>query len=116
MSLIHLADWLQVHFFQLCYLKKDEVVNPTPNPEGSFFEDGVPFTESILSTYECAMRTGVEPDDFNVYRRRCIFFYSLKNHSLTEGDYINIRSEKTINKTKQKYSYLFTFLIELDPL
>ena len=96
--------------------KKDEVKDPNPNPEGSIFEDGLPLSESILSTYECSILTGVFVDEeLDVYRR-CDFFYSLKNHSLSEGDFINIRTVKTITKTKQKLSYLFTFLIELDPL
>ena len=102
--------------FSIMLFKKDEVLDPTPNPEGSIFEDGAPITESILGTYDCTFVRGVIGDAPDSFRRRCDFTYSLKNHSLSEGDYINIRSEKTIEKTKEKFSYMFTFLIELDPL
>ena len=107
--------------------KKDQVVDPAPNPEGSIFENGLPYGESILGTYSCFYRftSGEQPtDDYHsrVFgeipnrRRRCNFAFSLKNHSLTEGDYIHIRTEKTIEKSLNKFSYMFTFLIELDPL
>ena len=80
--------------FSIVLFKKDEVINPNPNPEGSIFENELALPESILSTYECSILTGVFVDEeLDTYRRRCDFFYSLKNYSLSEGDYINIRTE-----------------------
>ena len=104
--------YLRDNLFSIMLFKKDEVRNP--NPESSFFEDGNPLSESILITYKC------EPirDEAGEYRRICYISNedNLKNHSLSEGDFINIRSETTIEKTTTKFSYNFTFLIELDPL
>ena len=107
-----LGGYISGNIFSIMLFKKDEVENPNPNPEGSIFEDGEIIPESILSTYECFMLTGVISfEDLNTHRRRCNFTYSLKDYSLSEGDYINIRSEKTIplQKTKEKYSVLLPF-------
>ena len=91
---------------------------PNPNPIGSFFEDYDRLISnpvgSIISTYKCSISFGVD-DEFT---RKCDFDFdhNLKNYPLSEGDIINIRTEKDFQKTKSEFSYLFTFLIELDPL
>ena len=72
-------------------------------------------TSSILSTYRCVVR---EPIDFNPdieFIRNCVFDYDLNNHPLSEGEVINIRTEIDRN-VKTVFSFMFTFLIELDPL
>ena len=72
-------------------------------------------TSSILSTYSCVVR---KPFDFNPdkdFVRSCVFDYDLKNHPLSEGEVINIRTEIDRN-VKSVFSFMFTFLIELDPL
>ena len=100
---------------------------PYPNREGAFFEDGnTPLSESMLGTYKCEYFSASLNSYLDliptVNRRACYYISNennnLKNNSLSEGDFINIRSETTIEKkvVKTKFSYLFTFLIELDPL
>ena len=72
-------------------------------------------TSSILSTYRCFIR---EPLDYNPdidFIRNCVFDNDLKNHPLSEGEVINIRTEIDRN-VKSVFSFMFTFLIELDPL
>ena len=74
-------------------------------------------TSSILSTYSCVVR---KPFDFNFnpdkdFVRSCVFDNDLKNHPLSEGEVINIRTEIDRN-VKSVFSFMFTFLIELDPL
>ena len=72
-------------------------------------------TSSILSTYSCVVR---KPFDINPdidFIRSCSFDNDLKNHPLSEGEVINIRSEIDRN-VKSVFSFMFTFLIELDPL
>ena len=71
---------------------------------------------SILSTYSCQDVAGIEgDDDFDIFFRKCKFEHNLANYPLSEGDVINIRTEIGRN-VKSEWSYLFTFLIELDPL
>ena len=81
-------------------------------------------TSSILSTYNCVVSTTpivfeVDEDYFKPFdefiSRKCIFDYDLKNHPLSEGEVINIRTEIDRN-VKSDFSFMFTFLIELDPL
>ena len=72
-------------------------------------------TSSILSTYSCVLR---KPIDFKPdidFIRSCSFNNDLKNHPLSEGEVINIRTEIDRN-VKSVFSFMFTFLIELDPL
>ena len=74
-------------------------------------------TSSILSTYSCVVR---KPFDFDFnpdkdFERSCVFDNDLKNHPLSEGEVINIRTEIDRN-VKSVFSFMFTFLIELDPL
>ena len=71
-------------------------------------------TSSIISTYRCYEIKGVD-GDFSRYEKRCNFDYDVTNYPLSEGDVINIRTEIERN-VKSEWSYLFTFLIELDPL
>ena len=81
-------------------------------------------TSSILSTYNCVIShvpdiflendDYLKPADFFI-TRSCIFDYDLKNHPLSEGEVINIRTE-TDRNIKSDFSFMFTFLIELDPL
>ena len=72
-------------------------------------------TSSILSTYSCVVR---KPIDFKPdidFIRSCSFNNDLKNHPLSEGEVINIRTEIDRN-VKSVFSFMFTFLIEIDPL
>ena len=74
-------------------------------------------TSSILSTYSCVVRKPFN-FDFNPdkdFVRSCVFDNDLKNHPLSEGEVINIRTEIDRN-VKSVFSFMFTFLIELDPL
>ena len=71
-------------------------------------------TSSILSTYNCILREPKYDPDIDVVRS-CSFDNDLKNHPLSEGEVINIRSE-TDRNIKTIFSFMFTFLIELDPL
>ena len=92
-------------------LSKGGGINPNPNPIGSFFEDCDKLISnpvgSIISTYKCSMSFGSD-DEFT---RKCDFDFdhNLKNYPLSEGDIINIRTEKDFQKTKSEFSYLFTF-------
>ena len=72
-------------------------------------------TGSILSTYRCYVSGAANLDNLRRIKRKCDFHRDLKNYSLSEGDVINIRTETNRN-LKIKCSFLFTFLIELDPL
>ena len=73
-------------------------------------------TSSILSTYRCVVNDPPVYDDSDKdFIRKCYFTYDLKNHSLSEGEVINIRTEIDRN-VKTVFSFMFTFLIELDPL
>ena len=74
---------------------------------------GIP-VGSILSTYKCYDILGVD-DDINTFMRNCRFDNDLTNYPLSRGEVINIRTEIERN-VKADWSYLFTFLIELDPL
>ena len=73
-------------------------------------------TSSILSTYRSVVNDPPGYDDSDKdYIRKCYFTYDLKNYSLSEGEVINIRTEIDRN-VKSVFSFMFTFLIELDPL
>ena len=74
---------------------------------------GIP-VGSILSTYKCYDILGID-DDINTFMRNCRFDNDLTNYPLSRGEVINIRTEIERN-VKSDWSYLFTFLIELDPL
>ena len=72
-------------------------------------------TSSILSTYRCFVTDPLEYDPDIDVTRKCDFDYDLKDHPLSEGEVINIRTEIDRN-VKSVFSFMFTFLIELDPL
>ena len=75
-------------------------------------------TSSILSTYRCSISSPVFEDFYESEKtvsRNCIFDYDLRDHHLSEGEVINIRTEIDRN-IKTDSSFMFTFLIELDPL
>ena len=74
---------------------------------------GIP-VGSILSTYKCYDILGID-DDINTFMRNCRFDNDLTNYPFSRGEVINIRTEIERN-VKSDWSYLFTFLIELDPL
>ena len=74
---------------------------------------GIP-VGSILSTYKCYDIIGID-NDINTFIRNCRFDNDLTNYPLSRGEVINIRTEIERN-VKSDWSYLFTFLIELDPL
>ena len=73
-------------------------------------------TGSILSTYSCVVKESpVYESEIEEYERNCVFNYDLTNHPLSEGEVINIRTGIDRN-VKSVFSFMFTFLIELDPL
>ena len=69
---------------------------------------------NILTTLRCHDLTGFDGDN-NIFLKSCSFDHDITNYPLSEGDVINIRTEIERN-VKSEWSYLFTFLIELDPL
>ena len=69
---------------------------------------------NILTTFRCQDLTGFDGDN-NIFLKSCSFDHDITNYPLSEGDVINIRTEIERN-LKSEWSYLFTFLIELDPL
>ena len=73
---------------------------------------GIP-VGNILSTYKCHDILGI--DDINTFNKNCRFDVDLTNYPLSKGEVINIRTEIERN-VKSDWSFLFTFLIELDPL
>ena len=73
---------------------------------------GVP-VGSILSTFKC--HDTMVDDDVNTLLRNCRFDNDLTNYPLARGEVINIRTEIERN-VRSDWSFLFTFLIELDPL
>ena len=50
------------------------------------------------------------------WSKQIYFDNDLENYPLSEGDLINIRTERDYSQEEPKPSYFFTFLIELDPL
>ena len=74
---------------------------------------GIP-VGNILSTYKCHDILGID-DDINTFKRNCRFDVDLTNYPLSKGEVINIKTEIERN-VKSDWSFLFTFLIELDPL
>ena len=75
-----------------------------------------PFTTgSIITTYRCH-RPGFVPGVDRDYKKlKCSFEPDFKNYSLSKYDIINIRTDIE-RRVKTKWTYLVTFLIELDPL
>ena len=75
-----------------------------------------PFTTgSIITTYRCH-RPGFVPGVDRDYKDlKCVFEPDFKNYSLSKYDIINIRTDIE-RRVKTKWTYLVTFLIELDPL
>ena len=76
-----------------------------------------PFTTgSIITTYRCH-RPGFIPgvDRDQIRHLECAFEPDFKNYSLSKYDIINIRTDIE-RRVKTKWTYLVTFLIELDPL
>ena len=75
-----------------------------------------PFTTgSIITTYRCH-RPGFVPGVDRDYKDlKCAFEPDFKNYSLSKYDIINIRTDIE-RRVKTKWTYLVTFLIELDPL
>ena len=75
-----------------------------------------PFTTgSIITTYRCH-RPGFVPGVDRDYKKlKCAFEPDFKNYSLSKYDIINIRTDIE-RRVKTKWTYLVTFLIELDPL
>ena len=74
---------------------------------------GIP-VGNILSTYKCHDILGID-NDINTFMKNCSFDNDLTNYPLSKGEVINIRTEIERN-VKSDWSFLFTFLIELDPL
>ena len=78
---------------------------------------------SNLLTYECLIRDYRPIADDSIFRK-CGFDRDPENIAISEGDVINIRTEKADNKcflelfglSVPDFSFLFTFLLELDPL
>ena len=78
---------------------------------------------SKLLTYECFFRDRRLSGDV-IIDKKCGFDRDPENIAISEGDVINIRTEKVDNKlflelfgiSIPDFSFLFTFLIELDPL
>ena len=75
-----------------------------------------PFTTgSIITTYRCH-RPGFVPGLDRDYKNlKCAFEPDFKNYSLSKYDIINIRTDIE-RRVKTKWTYLVTFLIELDLL
>ena len=71
-------------------------------------------TGNILTTLRCQDLTGFDGDN-SIFLKSCSFDHDITNYPLSEGDVIYIRTEIERN-VKSEWSYLFTFLIELDPL
>ena len=75
---------------------------------------------SNLLTYECFFsdRSLIGDDG---YHKKCDFDRDPENISISEGDVINIRTEKDYREADHRgidipVFYLFSFLLELDPL
>ena len=72
-------------------------------------------TGSIITTYRCH-RPGFVPGLDRDYKNlKCDFEPDFKNYPLSKYDIINIRTDIE-RRVKTKWTYLVTFLIELDPL
>ena len=76
-----------------------------------------PFTTgSIITTHRCYhKRTGIVLEPYYSVPLKCVFEPDFKNYSLSKYDIINIRTDIE-RRVKTKWTYLVTFLIELDPL
>ena len=72
-------------------------------------------TGSIITTYRCHRPGNIPGVDRDYRNLRCAFEPDFKNYSLSKYDIINIRTDIE-RRVKTKWSYLVTFLIELDPL
>ena len=73
-------------------------------------------TQTRLTNYICELGFGINDKDSGEWVRRWAFDNDLENYPISEGDLINIRTEKDYAPNGIKPSYNFTFLIELDPL
>ena len=85
-------------------------------PKDKGFDDFVlkPFSiGSIITSYSCFRREAVS--GLNYEYLRCQFEPDFKNYSLSKYDIINIRTDME-RRVKTKWTFLITFLIELDPL
>ena len=97
------------HLFSIMFFKKD-----------AFKRTGETIPDQItLGKIEC----NYEYDNVSLKRQLCLLPIDndYKNYQLSEGDYINIRSERTFKDTISSFYglelfYLSTFLLELDPL
>ena len=74
-------------------------LNPDSNPIGSFFEDDYLISNpvgSIISTYKCAIVKDFDSGIDDGFTRKCNFdfVHNLKNYPLSEGDIINIRTDR----------------------
>ena len=63
------------------------------------------FEVTTLLTYDCIPGNGT-----------CKYDRDPENIPISEGDIINIRTERNFNQKDIRISHLFTFLLELDPL
>ena len=74
-----------------------------------------PFTEgSIITTHRC-YHVGFDNILKRYYNSKCVFEPDFKNYSLSKYDIINIRTDIE-RRVKSKWTYLVTFLIEVDTL
>ena len=76
-------------------------------------------TQTRLANYICKSGHDISDEEKNGYNpllRRCAFDNDLENYPISEGDLINIRTEKDYAFAVSKPSYNFIFLFELDPL
>ena len=114
--------FLTGNLFSIILFKDSLNLNIDSNPIGSYLEEDLPDiistnpTGSIISTYRCIDTSYIDGIGRTKFKCNFDFVHDLKNHPLSEGDIINIRTERDFQKTKTEFPYLFTFLIELDPL
>ena len=114
--------FLTGNLFSIILFKDSINLNIDSNPIGSYLEDNLPDpissnpTGSIISTYRCEDVVYIGGTGYTKFKCNFDFIHDLKSYPLSEGDIINIRTERDFQKTKTEFSYLFTFLVELDPL
>ena len=91
------------HFFSIMLFKENTAVR-----SGELTSD-----EITLGKIKC----NYTMDKVSLKKQLCFLpiYNDFKNYQLSEGDYINIRSEKTLAIEDEMF-YLITFLVELDPL
>ena len=111
--------FLTGNLFSIILFKDSINLNIDSNPIGSYLEEdpiSANPTGTIISTYRCEDIVYIDGTGHSKFKCNFNFVHDLKNYPLSEGDIINIRTEKDFQKTKTEFSYLFTFLIELDSL